>query len=239
MRRVTKKDLSEDPRFPATKEFISRFIQEHPETMEAYRRELAERFAPADPALFSGKAAEEDPEIQEHLTELQSLSAGIRNATTYHRIVHRLLEFAFDWCLENFDVEYEMDQGHGRIDIICDNYANGGLFAELRTELNATAVPIECKNFSTDLGNAEFNQVSDRLGRKSSQLGFLFCRTIDDPQAMAQHATQRWLRHDHLILLYDDQLLQQIIQLRLLRDFHGIEALLRRMIRGVKFGTRS
>jgi hypothetical protein len=48
-RRVTKKALREDGRFPHTKEFISAFIQEHPETIEQYRRELEERFRPADP----------------------------------------------------------------------------------------------------------------------------------------------------------------------------------------------
>lgn len=238
-RRVTKKDLSDDPRFPATKEFISRFIQEHPDTIEAYRAELAQRYSPADPALHSGKSSDEDPEILELLAKLKALPTGTKNATAYHRVIRRLVEFSFDWCLENFDVEYEMDDGRGRIDIICDNYANGGLFAELRSDLNATSVPIECKNYSTDLGNDEFNQLSDRLGKKSSRLGFLFCRTIGDPKAMAKHSAQRWLRHEHVILLLDDQTLQQIVQLRLLRDFHGIEACLRRMIRDVKFGTHS
>ncbi len=236
-RRVTKKALSEDPRFPATKGFISEFIQEHPSTVEAYRGELAERFAPVDPALWSGKAAEEDPAIQEYLEALKTLLPGSKDAATYHRTVFKLLEFVFDWSLQNFEMEYKTDHGRGRIDVICDNYAAGGFFAEMRTTLNAMSVPIECKNYGSDLGNEEFNQLSDRLGSTTSRLGFLFCRTIDDSPAMARHVTDRWLRHCHCIVLFDDQLLQQLVQLRLVRDFEGIQALLRRLVRNVQFGA--
>ena len=55
-RRVTKKSLRENPRFAPTKAYISRFIQEHPDTIEQYRGDLNTKFVPLDPAALSGKA---------------------------------------------------------------------------------------------------------------------------------------------------------------------------------------
>jgi hypothetical protein len=144
----------------------------------------------------------------------------------------------YDWCLRSFAKEYEMDQGRGRIDIVCDNFAGAGLFAQVRSELNASVIPIECKNYSTDLGNDEFNQLSDRLGDKTSRLGFLFCRSIVDAEAMSRHATDRWLRKSDCILLFDDKLLAKLVRLRLTHDFDAIEMLISRMIRAVKFGNK-
>lgn len=235
--RVTKKALREDGRFPHTKEFISAFIQEHPETIEEYRSELEERFRPADPAEWSGKAQEDDPRIDELLAQLHALSPGRDNATTYHRIVQELIEFVFDWCLENFDSEYSMDQGRGKVDIIADNFASGGLFAELRQDLHATSVPMECKNYTADLGNDQFNQINDRLGPKTSRIGFSFCRTIRNREAISRHVGDRWLRQENCILVFDDDLLKRLVTLRLVRDVRGIESQLRRMIRDVKYAS--
>lgn len=238
-RRVNKKDMQADPRFALSKEFISRFILEHPDTIEAYRTELQKRFTPADPAAWSGKSKEDDPEIELALTTLKTLPSGRQYANDYHEIVFKLLQFLFDWSLENFEKEYEMDGGRGRIDIIADNYANGGLFAELRDTYNMSSVPIECKNYASDLGNNEFNQLCDRLSSKTSRFGMIFCRTITDYMAMLKHRTDRWLHQEKVILLIDDERLRGLIQLRLARKMDAIQSQLRIMIREVKFGGQS
>lgn len=236
-RRVTKKSLMADPRFKPTKAFISRFIQEHPDTMSQYRTAQATKFAPVDAAALSGKAVEEDPLIRASLETVLALPPGGQTASAYHMAIFQLLQFAFDWALSNFVKEYEMDQGRGRIDIICDNRAGAGLFMQLHNELKAGSIPIECKNYSADLGNEEFNQLSDRLGPKSSQLGFLFCRTATDTEDLSRHLTDRWLRQGHCILLFDDTRLKRLVTLRLVRDYEGIENFLRTLIRDVKFGN--
>ena len=110
---------------------------------------------------------------------------------------------------------------------------------QTRTRFHASSVPIECKNYKSDLGNNEFNQLNDRLGEKSSRLGFLFCRQIDDPEEMGKHVTDRWLRHHNCILLFDDKHLKSLVTLRLLRDFSGIERILRLIFRDVEYGSRS
>ncbi len=238
-RRVTKKSLRENPRFAPTKAYISRFIQEHPDTIEQYRGDLNTKFVPLDPAALSGKAAIDDPIIQAHLSKIEELPTGRQHAGEYHDAIFVLLQFVFDWCFQSFEKEYETDQGRGRIDIICDNYADGGLLAEWRTRLHASSVPMECKNYKSDLGNNEFNQLNDRLGEKSSKLGFLFCRQIYKPEEMGKHVTDRWLRHGNCILLFDDRLLKTLVMFRLMRNYSGIERILRLMFRDVENGSHS
>ena len=239
-RRVTKKDIKADSRFHISKAFLSEFILTHPDTIAKYRFDLLKRFAPADPAFWSGKSAEDDPKIQAALNLLDSLpTGGGKDASAYHDSVFSLMQFVFDWALENFEKEFSMDQGRGRIDIIAENYAGGGLFAELRSEYSAWSIPIECKNYTADLANNEFNQMIDRLGPKSSRIGMLFCRSISDRTEMLKHQTDRWLRHGNLILLFDDQGLIELTNLRLLRDVDAIERRLRLMIREVQFGGMS
>ena len=238
-RRVTKKSLREDPRFAKSKAYISHFIQEHPGSIEQYRGDLNNKFVPLDPAALSGKAAIDDPTVQAYLSKIEKLPVGRQYANEYHDTIFMLLEFVFDWCFQNFEKEYGMDQGRGRMDIICDNYADGGLLAEWRTRFQATSVPIECKNYKSDLGNNEFNQLNDRLGEKSTRLGFLFCRQIDDLEEMGKHVTYRWLRHHNCILLFDDKYLKKLVTLRLMRDYPGIEKILRLMFRDVEYGSHS
>ena len=231
--------MSEDPRFRLSKAFITSFIQDHIEAIEQYREDHRNDFSPMDPAETSGKVVVDIPAIHDKLEIIKNLAPGNKDADKYHDTVFTLLKFVFDWCFENFEKEYKMDQGRGRIDIMCDNFASGGLLKEWRTSLNASSVPIECKNYKADLGNEEFNQLNDRLGDKSSRLGFLFCRTIHKPEEMSRHVTDRWLRHHNCILLFDDKLLRRLTLLRLTQDYKEIESILRIMLRNVQNGSSS
>lgn len=236
-RRVTKKSLKEDPRFKPNKAFISQFIIAHPNAIAQYRKELKERYAPADPAEFSGKATADDKEILRTLAYLPQIPTGKQAAKDFHSTVFELVRFIFDWCLENFGIEYKTFQGRGRIDIIADNSAPGGLFSELRQRFNANSIPIECKNYGADLGNNEFNQLLHRLGRKTSRLGIIFCRQIRDKAEMQNHQEDRYLHQEVMILLLDDADLTTLVQRRLERDFVGIELFLRRKLRDVEWGS--
>lgn len=234
--RVTKKSVRQDSRFRPSKEFISKFIITHPDVINSYREELKERFAPADPAEYSGKSTIDDPTIRKLLKDLENIRPGKTQANKFHSVVFQIVQFVFDWCLENFEVEYETNSGRGRVDIIADNFANGGLFLELRQQLNANSIPIECKNYKSELGNNEFNQIAQRLGQKSSNFGMLFCRHVDTWTDMLGHMTDRWLRQSVMILLFEDKDLTELVDARLARNFQRIESLIRQKRRAVEFG---
>ena len=235
VRKVTKKSIREDPRFNLNKEFISKYIMENPDVMSSYRKELVTRFKPADPAGPSQKAVIDDPVILNTLAKLKQIIPGRDQANKYHDAIYILIQFIFDWALENFDKEFKMDDGRSRIDIISDNYASGGLFRDFVDRYRATTLPMECKNYSADLSNNEFNQIMERLSPKTSQLGMVFCRKIDDTPKIMAHLTDRWLRHNCMILLFDDSLIEQLTILRLNRDVDQIQSLLRRLIRAIEY----
>jgi hypothetical protein len=234
-RRVTKKAISEDSRFYLSKEFISRFILEQPEVMQEYRDDLMVRFRPVDPAVPSEKSYEDDPLIHTTLASLESITPGREGASQYHDAIFVLVKFIFDWALEGFEKEYQMDNGRSRIDVISSNYASGGLFKEFVDQYHARTVPMECKNYQADLGNQEFNQIMERLGPHTSQLGMVFCRTISDLPGVMNHLTDRWLRHHCLIVIFDDILVKELTDRRLNRDVEGIQRMLRRLIRAIEY----
>ncbi len=235
VRRVTKKSIREDARFVLSKEFISAYIMKNPEVMDSYRTELVARFRPADPAEPSQKAIVDDPVILDTLSKLKQIIPGRNQANEYHEAIYILIQFIFDWALENFGKEFKMDAGRSRIDIISDNYASGGLFRDFVGRYRATTIPMECKNYVTDLANEEFNQIMERLSPKTSQLGMVFCRKIDDLPKIMAHLTDRWLRHNCMILLFDDELVERLTLMRLNRNVDQIQSLLRRLIRSIEY----
>lgn len=234
-RRVTKKAISQDSRFYISKDFISQFILERPEVIQDYRNDLMDRFRPVDPAVPSEKSFEDDPLVLAAMAELDTITAGRQEANRYHDAIYILVKFVFDWALEGFVKEFKMDNGRSRIDIMASNYASGGLFKDFIEHYHARTIPMECKNYESDLGNNEFNQIMERLGPHTSQLGMIFCREITNMPDVINHLTDRWMRHHCLILLFDDTLVKKLTHLRLDRDMEGIQSMLRVLIRAIEY----
>jgi hypothetical protein len=203
--------------------------------MQDYRNDLLNRFRPVDPSISSEKAFEDDPLVLSAINELDNISPGQEDANRYHDSIFTLVQFIFDWALEGFEKEYKMDNGRSRIDIISSNCATGGLFRDFIRDYHARTVPMECKNYKADLGNQEFNQIMERLGPGTSQLGMVFCRTVSDKSSIINHLTDRWLRHRDMILIFDDELVKRFATLRLERDVENIQSLLRILIRAIEY----
>ena len=108
-----------------------------------------------------------------------------------------------------------MDGGRGRIDVIAINYAFRRPIQGFCGSYSATTISMECKNYFADLGNEEFNQIMERLGPKTSQLGLVFCRSITDAPVIVNHLKDRYLRHGCMIVLFDDGLVERLVGLRL------------------------
>lgn len=235
---VTKKSIEDDPRFQSirNKQYIGKFIMKHPDSVEKYRQELEEKHNPIDVASYSGREIEDDTIVRLLLEKLKELSPGKGGAGDYHKTVYELLQYIFDFSLRSFEKEYKMDGDRGRIDIIAVNYASGGFFKDVKDLLNAGSVPMECKNYSVELGNAEFNQLADRMGRKTSRFGILFCR--ESHNSNLKHQTDRWLRDEKLILVIDDEKLIELVEIRLSKKFEILEKLLSEMKVQVEYGNR-
>lgn len=148
-----------------------------------------------------------------------------------------MVQFVFDAFLDNFDMEYKVDGGYGRVDIISDNHAESGQFANWRGEYHASTIPMECKNYNAKVGNTELNQIDSRLGAGTSRLGFLFCRAIRNSTDIASQAKVRWDKHGNCILAFDDNDLATLVRMRLDNDLRAIEQFISSKIRDVRYGA--
>ena len=180
-RRVTKKALMKE--YPLSKEFLAEFSKTHPVVFVRYKRQLK-----------NASRAIENEEIEQHqpepksidfvalTAELQSIPPGNDAASRYHSFIIGALEAIFYPQLRKPVKEQEINEGRKRVDIVFNNGATEGFFFDLRTahQMHCPYVFFECKNYSSDLKNPEFDQLLGRFSDKRGSVGILVCRTSQD-----------------------------------------------------------
>ena len=171
---VRKKDLKRE--FPYSKQFLFEFSRAHPEVLSRYREDLAQierrdRRADVDPADEATIAA-----------ALPTIPVGNDHAMEYHNLMIGAVEFLFFPRLIYPRKEHEIHEGRKRIDIVMENSARSGPFADLTFIRNypAAYVFFECKNYGREVGNPEVDQLSGRFSRERGKIGFLCCRQFED-----------------------------------------------------------
>jgi len=181
---VYKKDLKE--RYPFIKDDLAAFAQEHPDVLKKYKE-------------FKGASGTlSDDDLDEEFDErafagalratLRTIPAGMRHASRFHSFSQGLLTFLFYPDLINPIKEYEIHQGRKRIDIKFTNAAERGFFKRMGdlAETRSIVVFFECKNYNSELGNPELDQISGRFAPRRGKLGFIVCRTLADEALMVQ-----------------------------------------------------
>ena len=103
--------------------------------------------------------------------------------------------------------EQPADEGRKRIDIFFQNSASKGFFSRLVNahRYHAPYISVECKNYSSDPSNPEFDQLMGRLNRKRGFVGILCCRQVVDKALMLKRCRDV-VNNDsaRLILVFDD-----------------------------------
>jgi hypothetical protein len=199
---VYKKDLQKS--FPLSKDFLYRFSKDHPKVLQRYREDLSRlestnRSAVVeeqDEAVIAGALA----------TALATIPAGNANASEYHSLMIGALEFLLFPDLLNPRKENEIHQGRKRIDILMENGARQGIFHRLHDvrKLPCSFVPIECKNYSTEIANPELDQLAGRFSVNRGKFGFLCCRTFEDRTLFVERCRDTFKDDRGLIVPLDD-----------------------------------
>ncbi|MET4827821.1 hypothetical protein ABH972_005410 [Bradyrhizobium ottawaense] len=209
MRRVTKKEVKEQN--PFSKEELADFALNNPHVLQLYR-ELAKSSGPMaaddldegfDERAFAGQLAAALPRIP----------TGRAHASAYHKLIIGLLSFLFFPGLIEPVKEAELHEGRKRLDIRFTNAGATPFFNRIvsAAQTRALTVPVECKNYTEDLDNPEFDQLSGRFSHTRGFFGFLCCRSIDNRDRMV--ATCRDTAIDgrgYIIVLSDDDLVQML-----------------------------
>ncbi len=141
---------------------------------------------------------------------LAAIKPGAAQAGRYHRTIFGALKGIFDGTLSNPRIEQEINRGIHRVDIMFDNFAENGFFANVgsRVRLPSNYVPTECKNYTCDLSSPEYDQLSGRLNDDVGRVGLLVFRKIDNPIKALEHQQAKWKKRELIIMLDDTDIMR-------------------------------
>lgn len=173
---VTKKSVKE--KHPFIKDELATFVQQHPEILDLYKR-LKGAQGPLKPRDLD-EDFDERAFARALIERLSHISQGNAAASEYHRIAMGICTFLFYPQLICPTKEQILHQGRKRIDIKYTNSGTPGFFLRMlqAPQTRAINVMIECKNYSNDVQNPEFDQLSSRFGHQRGFFGIMLCRQI-------------------------------------------------------------
>jgi hypothetical protein len=156
-------------------------------------------------------------ELQGIPNKFRPVPTGQKYAHKYHILASRIFFQIFIDELKPPDIEKEIDEGRGRIDIVYPLIDRAGAFKKLHDiwEIYFPQVIVECKNYKNNLSNTEYNQVLTRLGGGRGMLGFLLCRDKKNPKEVLKHCQIIYKTWQRYIIVLDDQDLLNLANLRL------------------------
>jgi hypothetical protein len=217
--KVYKKDLRAQDEYKFSKEFLLDFSEAHPDIWKRYKKRLPRKVEKpeADFTIESRQVQPRQVAAAGSADELKKIPAGRENAGRYHNFILGTLTQVFYPWLTRPRKEQEIDEGRKRIDISFHNSATGGFFSKLAHLHKYTVpyIPVECKNYTDDIANPEFDQMLGRLNRRRGMFGIIVCRTVVDQQAVLKRC-QDAVKNDpeKVIIVLDDADISKLIELQ-------------------------
>lgn len=202
-----------DDHYPTDKNFLAEFSLAHPEIIENYRdtlKDAASKIPNINPDNFS------ETNLAQHLSQkLQSTATGATTADEYHELIIGIVSFIFFPNLIYPNKETRINEGRKRIDITYTNGKQSGLFyrVALDQSIKANVIPVECKNYSNDIANAELGQLGGRFDRNRGNIGMLFYRASDDPALVIKRCRDLAKQKGEIILPIDDAFVLNLLEL--------------------------
>lgn len=212
-RRVTKKSLVR--KYGSGKKAIVRETRKYPEVLERYKAiKRDETHLPLtldDIASIEGQAR---PDWDGLMQEVQDVAVGRVNATRYEKAVEGLLTGVFYPNLTNPVVRHRIHDSRKIIDITYTNMALNGFFRWVATHYPAPHIFVECKNYGSEVGNPELDQLSGRFSPSRGKVGLLVCRSFENKQLFLDRCADTAHDGRGFILPLDDQDLATLTEAR-------------------------
>lgn len=153
-------------------------------------------------AAESGGTTDRD-ELERLVAALPKIATGNTAATRYQMAVMAIFQLLFQSQLGTMKPEETIFGATKRVDIRAENDKEVGFFFNLR-KLYGLICPIiffECKNYAGDPANAAFDQLLGRLNPTSTQVGYVVCRAISDPDKAQARCKEVYLREGRAKLM--------------------------------------
>jgi hypothetical protein len=198
--------------YPLSSEFLYEFSKEHPIVLEKYKAELRRIGITEDKPTLDYKS---NPlSAEERIEKLNSIKTGKDDALKYQEIIFNYLIYIFGNRLSNPKSEVNINNGRKRIDIVFNNNSKTGFFAELN-ELHHIQCPkilIECKNYGSEIGNPEVDQLEGRLNKRRGMFGILVCRKIKEKDLLLARCKDIVNEDKGYIIALDDTDIKKLLR---------------------------
>ncbi|MEU6424167.1 hypothetical protein [Streptomyces spiralis] len=179
------------------------------QVFRAYKEEKRKKPShPLDHDALSQATGTKPVNYRNLLTAVLDTPPGAEHATEYHHKVHAVLSAIFYPWLTYPIVEHPLDQARKRVDITYTNNATDGFFGwVMRQGHPCSHIFVECKNYDSELGNPELDQLCGRFSPLRGKVGLLLCRSLAEKERFLQRCRDTALsRHEFVLLLDDDDL---------------------------------
>lgn len=206
---VTKKSVK--ARHPLIKDELASFVQQHPDVLETYKR-LKGAKGPLRSRDFEADF-DESAFALALIERLAKIASGNARASEYHRMAMGICTFLFYPQLICPVKEREIHEGRKRIDIKYTTSGENGFFLRMlqAPQTRSISVMIECKNYTKDVANPEFDQLTSRFGHQRGFFGMMLCRQIGDRERVVSAC--RDAANDgrgYMLVLQDADLVQML-----------------------------
>ena len=140
---------------------------------------------------------------------------GNQGASAYHKLIERILTPLMYPDLINPKREEKIHDGRKRIDITYDNVAKEGFFSWVAQHYKAPKIFIECKNYTSDVGNEELDQLSGRFSPQRGRIGLITSRNFTDKAAFRKRCRDTAQDNRGFVIALDDADVTQLVNARI------------------------
>ncbi|TDC65527.1 hypothetical protein [Streptomyces hainanensis] len=180
--------------------------EERVEVFRAYKDEKrAKPIKPLTHAQLSKVTGTDPVDFDELLDNVLKIPPGSQHASRCHDAIEALFTALFYPALTNPVKEHPVDDGRKRVDITYTNRDRRGFFDWLtRQGYLCPYVFFECKNYSSDLGNPELDQICGRFTPLRGKVGIIICRSFVEKGRFLQRCRDAARGHRGYVLFLDD-----------------------------------
>jgi hypothetical protein len=232
-RKVTKKSVEE--KYGTQKKALAiKRTNEKPELFTKFKEENSGPTPALDHRQLADAGGVPPPDWDKLLEAVIGIPTGKKHAYLYETAVQSLMEALFYPFLVEPETQTPLHGGLKRVDITFKNYAQSGFFRWLSLHHSSSYVFLECKNYGSEIGNPEIDQISMRFSPSRGRFGIVFCRSIEDRDRMNMRCRAAASDNHGYVVVLDDGDLAELVKdaKRVLNDgkFLVIERLFRQLV---------
>jgi hypothetical protein len=185
---------------------------DRPDVLERFKQEVGNS---PKPVLSHEQIAEEletpTPDWDGLLNDLLSVEAGADEAKKYEKAVQALFDALFYPWLAYPQPQTRLNGGRKIVDITYTNVAQEDFFKWVKDNYPSAFIFVECKNYSTDVGNPELDQLAGRFAPSRGQVGLLISRKIENRALVARSCRDTANDHRGFIITLDDDDIKALV----------------------------